>query len=273
MSEIGKITPEEASRVIRKLIMEQHISTAGKYLGGGVAVGAAGAGLLALAKQLGRQSNPTRSTYTKPILTSIYAKEEPATKKAQVDGNSDVATLAANDKYSLAAKLLGLAAGVPVGAMLVNSIGRRVKQRSQDLHLKKLYGEYERALQDYAGSGIPSKKASVAPTEMQQLVEKLAQIEADHSLSNQLAKYIMAWTAITPVIGAVAGFRSGRESGKQKAFEAAELKLQADRENRFPTNSVVMVKDVPGKRKKNADEIREQLEREALRRVDTSYLE
>jgi hypothetical protein len=258
----NSITADQARDIINGLLFRQHASNAIDYLGKGIAGGAAVGGLGLLVKQLSRQANPARSTFTTPVMSTVYVtdKKDKAKSKTAAAPPTPVQSLANNDKWSMAAKVLGLLAGVPIGAGVVNTVYNRTRSKTHDAYLKDLYGDYEAALQDYAKTKDGKKVANLT---------KIA--ESPGALS-KLQQYLLAYAVGAPIVSGAIGFADQWGKRKGKDLEAAELALQAAREKRNPTYPVTSVTSIPDGNTSKQKELRERLASEVLGDVDTSYL-
>lgn len=273
---LNSVSSEEAKRIINSLLLREHASNALNYAGYGVATGGLLGGLSMLAKTLSRQSMPPKSTFTTPVMTTVYVPES-ADKKAKKAELSPVAVMANNDKWSYAAKLLGMMAGIPIGAMAVNSVGTALKNRSQRKHLESLYNEFETSLQDYARSKeepVAGRKIASSPEQekMHQLTSNICKIAESPSLMARLNQLLVAYAVGTPIVAGAIGFSNQWDKRRGKDLQAAELSLQAQREKTNPTYPVTSITELPAGDGKRASDARERLAAQNLNAVDTDYL-
>lgn len=274
----SSVTSDEARKIINSLLLREHAKTFADYAAAGIAGGGIASGLGILAKTLSRQAAPPKSTFTTPVLSTVYVEDDKKTKKsASTPLPLPVNELAANDKYAMAAKALGLLAGIPIGVAGVGKLLDAGKAQTQQKHLNQLFSEYELALQDYAKSkNEPVQKvAQVAKpkSKMDRLVENIVKIAESPSLLGKLNQYLVAYAVGAPIVAGVLGFSDQWRNNRGKDLQAAELQLQANRERINPTYPVTSITRLPAGGGKKVEDIRDRLVEKSLNDVDTSYLD
>lgn len=297
---------EQLQDLKNKAIWHSHLVKGSKFLKQGVALGAGGSAISLLLKNMSKRTSPPKSSYTMPVSANVYTPEPEEVdttatrRKRKTAGVSfrwpdfseipkEFLDASNKDKFNIAVGASAIGAGIPLGLWGTRRLGNVVSELARNRDLYYAQREYEKAISDYVTRNSSDnkdkkrktqKRGSIESQKIDRLAENMVKIASNPSMGNKLLQFIIAYSLLTPLIGASVGFKSKWEDRDYKKLENAERKLQLERELRNPTFTIANLQTIPRIKQEQEQELLEDKDKQKspartpllTHSLDTSYI-